>query len=230
MRAALASRNEHKLRELQAALPGWELSLLDADDYPPETGETYYENALGKALHGRSAASAGVWVLGEDSGIEVEGLGGEPGVHSARWHEGRGEVPALLERLERIEGEGRRARYVCELVALAPDGREVRGRGELRRANRRRAERQRGLRLRPDLRPRRREPHRRRPRRRLEAAELAPSPSRARPRRSARLERALVRPRAGASAVWGAVASASGRASVSHQFSSAPKTITFAIR
>ena len=70
-------------------------------------------------------------MLGEDSGIEVDGLGGEPGVHSARWHEGRGEVPALLERLEGIEGEGRRARYVCELVALAPDGRELRGRGEL---------------------------------------------------------------------------------------------------
>jgi len=131
VRAALASRNEHKLHELEAALPGWELSLLEIDDYPPETGETYHENARGKALHGRSAARADVWVLGEDSGIEVDGLGGEPGVHSARWHEGRGEVPALLERLEGIEGEGRRARYVCELVAIAPDGRELRGRGEL---------------------------------------------------------------------------------------------------
>jgi XTP/dITP diphosphohydrolase len=131
VRAALASRNEHKLHELEAALPGWELSLLDADDYPPEAGETYYENALGKALHGRSAAPADVWVLGEDSGIEVDGLGGEPGVHSARWHEGRGEVPSLLERLEGIDGRGRRARYVCELVAITPDGREVRGRGEL---------------------------------------------------------------------------------------------------
>jgi XTP/dITP diphosphohydrolase len=129
--AALASRNEHKLRELEAALPGWELSLIDVDDYPPETGETYHENALGKALHGRSSAPADVWVLGEDSGIEVEGLGGEPGVHSARWHEGRGEVPSLLERLEAIEGAGRRARYVCELVAIAPEGGEVRGRGEL---------------------------------------------------------------------------------------------------
>jgi XTP/dITP diphosphohydrolase len=132
LRAAVASRNEHKLRELEAALPALELSLLDADDYPPETGETYYENALGKALHGRTSAPDGVWVLGEDSGIEVEGLGGEPGVHSARWHDGRGEVPALLERLEGIEGDRRRARYVCELVAISPDGREVRGRGELR--------------------------------------------------------------------------------------------------
>jgi XTP/dITP diphosphohydrolase len=131
-RVALASRNEHKLRELEAALPGWELSLLDADGYPPEDGETYYDNARGKAVYGRTVAPGDVWVLGEDSGIEVEGLGGEPGIHSARWHEGRGEVPALLERLEGVEGEGRRARYVCELVAVGPDGREARGRGELR--------------------------------------------------------------------------------------------------
>jgi XTP/dITP diphosphohydrolase len=130
-RAALASRNEHKLHELEAALPGWELELLDADGYPPEHGETYYENARGKAVFGRTVAPGDAWVLGEDSGIEVEGLGGEPGVHSARWHEGRGEVPALLERLEGVEGDGRRARYVCELVAIAPDGTEARGTGAL---------------------------------------------------------------------------------------------------
>ena len=131
IRAALASRNEHTLRELEAALPGWELELLDADGYPPEAGDTYYDNARGKALYGRAFAPAGVWVLGEDSGIEVEGLDGEPGVHSARWHEGRGEVPALLERMQGFEGGGRRARYVCELVAVAPDGTEARGTGVL---------------------------------------------------------------------------------------------------
>jgi XTP/dITP diphosphohydrolase len=132
LKAALASRNEHKLHELEVALPGWELELLDADGYPPEEGETYYENARGKAVYGRTAAPGDAWVLGEDSGIEVEGLGGEPGVHSARWHEGRGEVPALLERLEGVDGGGRRARYVCELVAVAPDGTEARGTGVLR--------------------------------------------------------------------------------------------------
>ena len=122
MRAALASRNEHKLRELEAALPGWELALLDADDYPPETGETYYENALRQGAARPGGRAGGAWVLGEDSGIEVEGLGGEPGVHSARWREGRRRGRALLERLDGIEGEAAARRYVCELVALAPDG------------------------------------------------------------------------------------------------------------
>ena len=110
-------------------LEGWELGLLDAEGYPPEDGATYYDNALGKALYGRKFAGDG-WVLGEDSGIEVEGLGGAPGILSARF--GRGEpVERLLAELEPIEGDGRRARYVCELVALAPSGEEARGTGVL---------------------------------------------------------------------------------------------------
>jgi XTP/dITP diphosphohydrolase len=69
------------------------------------------------------------WVLGEDSGIEVEGLGGRPGIESARFAAGQ-PVDRLLAELEGIEGAGRRARYVCELVALGPDG-ERRGTGTL---------------------------------------------------------------------------------------------------
>ena len=68
-------------------------------------------------------------MLGEDSGIEVDGLGGRPGVESARFAAGR-PVERLLEELEGVEGEGRRARYVCELVALGPDG-ELHGTGVL---------------------------------------------------------------------------------------------------
>ena len=127
--AKLASRNENKLRELSRLLEGWELGLLDAEGYPPEDGATYYDNALGKALYGRKFAGD-EWVLGEDSGIEVEGLGGAPGILSARF--GREEpVERLLAELEGIEGDGRRARYVCELVALSPSGEEVRGTGVL---------------------------------------------------------------------------------------------------
>ena len=125
----LASRNENKLRELSRVLEGWELGLLDAEGYPPEDGATYYENALGKALFGRNLAGD-AWVLGEDSGIEVEGLDGAPGIFSARF--GRGEpVERLLAELEGVEGDGRRARYVCELVALSPSGEEARGTGVL---------------------------------------------------------------------------------------------------
>ena len=109
-------------------MPGWELELLDAHDYPPEDGATYYENALGKARYG--VEQAGTWVLGEDSGIEIECLGGGPGVTSSRWAAGRESERAITE-LQGVEGAGRRARYVCELVALTPDGSEHRGTGIL---------------------------------------------------------------------------------------------------
>ena len=50
MRARLASGNPHKLVELRRALPEWEIELIDDQDFPPETGSTYEENARGKAL------------------------------------------------------------------------------------------------------------------------------------------------------------------------------------
>jgi XTP/dITP diphosphohydrolase len=126
LRAVLASKNAHKLEELRTALAGWELELLDADSFPPEDGDTYYENALAKARFGRGLVGD-AWVLGEDSGIEAAALGGRPGVESARWAEDG--VAALLEALEGVAD--RRARYVCELVALGPDNEELRGAGTL---------------------------------------------------------------------------------------------------
>lgn len=129
MRAVLASANPGKLRELRRALPGWELESLDADEYPPEAGETFYENARAKARFGHER-EPGRWVLGEDSGLEVAGLAGAPGIKSARFA-GELHVERLLTELEGIEGEGRRARYVCELVALSPEGEELRGTGIL---------------------------------------------------------------------------------------------------
>jgi len=129
LRAILASQNRHKLEELRAALPGWELDILEAGSYPEETGDTYYENALIKARFGREHADPGAWVLGEDSGIETVALDGAPGIHSARWAPGLDQADALLERLA---GEPERgACMVTELVAISPDGEEVRGRGLL---------------------------------------------------------------------------------------------------
>ena len=130
MKAVVASGNEHKLRELEAALPGWELALLADRNFPPEDGPTYYANALGKARFGRSRAPADAWVLGEDSGIEVDGLGGAPGVESARWAAGA-PVERMLAELGGLDEPSRRARYVCELVALSPQEEEVRGTGTL---------------------------------------------------------------------------------------------------
>ena len=130
LRAVLASRNVHKARELERLLPGWTIDPLDADEWPDETGETYYENARAKALFGRDAGGRERWTIGEDSGIEVRALDGRPGVHSARYApEG---APAIAKLLGDLDGvRDRRARYVSELVALAPDGREVRGSGIL---------------------------------------------------------------------------------------------------
>ena len=128
VKARLASGNPHKLEELRAALTGWELELLETDrDYPPEDGETYYENARAKAAFGRASAPPDEWVLGEDSGIEVAALGGAPGIASARWA-----VDGVVQLLTELDGvDDRSARYVCELVALGPDGEERRGTGLL---------------------------------------------------------------------------------------------------
>ena len=114
----LASTNAHKLAELRQALPGWELALLERDDYPPETGRTYEENAAAKARFARRHASREAWVIGEDSGIEAAALGGRPGIASARWaDDGVGRL------LAELEGAGdRRAQYVCVIVALDPGG------------------------------------------------------------------------------------------------------------
>lgn len=150
-RAILCSRNAHKARELERLLPGWEIEPLDRDDYPPETGETYADNARIKAAFGRAHAN-GSWVLAEDSGLEVEALGGRPGVHSARYAADAGNVggqaagarqedpfsygdgggsPAVAKLLGELDGvDGRGARYVSELVLLA-DGEELRGAGIL---------------------------------------------------------------------------------------------------
>jgi XTP/dITP diphosphohydrolase len=130
VRARLCSHNEHKRRELERLLPGWTIELLDADGYPPEEGQTYYENALGKARFGRTVGPPDEWMLGEDSGIEVDGLGGRPGAQSARFG-GGDPVGRLLAEVEEVDGDGRRARYVSELVALSPDGEELRGTGVL---------------------------------------------------------------------------------------------------
>jgi XTP/dITP diphosphohydrolase len=123
----LASRNEHKLREWRDALPGWEIEPLAAAAEPEEDGATFFDNARIKARHGRDAASDATWVVGEDAGIEVDALGGRPGIESARW--AAEPVAQLLAELEGAEERG--ARYVCEVVALRGTGVEVRASGTL---------------------------------------------------------------------------------------------------
>jgi len=128
--AVLCSRNAHKACELERLLPGWTIEILDADDYPAESGDTYYANARSKAAFGRAQTAALRWVMGEDSGLEVDALGGRPGIGSARYApQGAPAIAKLLGELESVSD--RRARYVSELVAIAPGGEELRGTGVL---------------------------------------------------------------------------------------------------
>jgi XTP/dITP diphosphohydrolase len=121
----LATRNEHKLREFREALPEIEIVALPDDvELPPETGETFMENAVEKA---RTAYEAtGLPALADDSGIEAEALGGAPGVRSARF---AGENATDEENLAKLlhdvpAGSDRRVAYVCALVHITPDGEE----------------------------------------------------------------------------------------------------------
>jgi XTP/dITP diphosphohydrolase len=127
VKLVLASHNENKLRELRRALPYWEIDLLETEEEPIEDGATFLENARIKARHGRTVAPVDIWVAGEDAGIEVAALGGRPGIHSARWT-----IRPIERLLHELEGEAdRRARYVCALYVIGPDGDELHASGTL---------------------------------------------------------------------------------------------------
>ena len=127
MRLVLASRNRHKAREFAEILGvGEVLSLPDGVELPPETAETFAGNALIKARAAHRAT--GMAVIADDSGLVVDGLGGAPGVRSARFA-GENATDAenlelLIESLASIDDPDRSARYVCALAWIEEDGRE----------------------------------------------------------------------------------------------------------
>jgi len=133
----LATRNPGKLRELRQVLADLPVSLsgldhLETIDEPEETGATFAENARQKALY--YARATGRWCLGDDSGLVVDALDGEPGVHSARYAADRfppgadrarrdaANTEKLLDALNDVPDDERNARFVCHL-ALAEPGR-----------------------------------------------------------------------------------------------------------
>lgn len=128
MKVVVCSGNPAKVAELRPLFPDWSLEPLAAGPLPAEDGETYVDNARIKARFGRAEGPADRWMIADDSGIEVAALGGAPGVHTARWAEGR-HVEKLLAALD--GNDDRRARYICELVLLDPEGNEFRGTGVL---------------------------------------------------------------------------------------------------
>jgi XTP/dITP diphosphohydrolase len=133
VRLVLATRNDHKLRELSALMHPFELEPLPEDvTLPPETGTTFADNALGKAR--AAAAATGRPALADDSGIEAAALRGAPGVWSARYAgEDATDEQNLAKLLSEVPADGdRRVAYVCALAYVEPGGREeiVHGRCE----------------------------------------------------------------------------------------------------
>jgi XTP/dITP diphosphohydrolase len=118
-RLLLATHNEHKRREFARLLAGYEVDVLPDDvELPPEDGETFVENALGKA---RAAAGAtGAVAIADDSGIEARALGGAPGVRSARYAGKRATDEENLAKLLREAPAHSGLAYVCALVYVDP--------------------------------------------------------------------------------------------------------------
>jgi XTP/dITP diphosphohydrolase len=122
-RLVIASGNAGKLREYRDLLAGSGVELIAFDSEVDEVGETYAENARLKAE--AAIERSGLPSLGDDSGVEVEALGGFPGIRSARLGPTQKERTAVL--LGRLQGVPRpwNARFVC-VIALAVAGREMR--------------------------------------------------------------------------------------------------------
>jgi XTP/dITP diphosphohydrolase len=125
LRIVIASRNQHKVRELGRVLAPHTIEPLpESVELPPEVGETFAANALIKARAG--VAATGAAVLADDSGIVVDALGGAPGVRSARFAGPAATDQQNLDRLlaDMAGEEDRRAAYVCVLALVEPDGSE----------------------------------------------------------------------------------------------------------
>jgi XTP/dITP diphosphohydrolase len=129
-RLALASRNQGKVREILAICRDWPVEWLTADERWPqvdETGATYLENAVLKAR--AVAERVGEAAVADDSGIEVDALGGAPGPRSARFAgEGAGDeanLRALVKAISGVPASGRTARYRCVAVLAWPGGAEI---------------------------------------------------------------------------------------------------------
>lgn len=129
MKILVATHNKGKLREyaeLLADLPVEWVSLADVGigEDVKETGETFEENARLKAT--TYARQSGLLTLADDSGLEVEALGGEPGVRSARYAgpeaSDQDRYRLLLANLEGVPEEERKARFVCVIAVATPEG------------------------------------------------------------------------------------------------------------
>ena len=127
-RIVIGTRNRKKLKEIEAILRGLPVELASLDAWPDapevvEDGATFEANAIKKAAE--TADATGEWVMADDSGLEVEALGGEPGVYSARFagpeQDDHANIRKLLAELDGVPAEERGAAFRC-VIALAKPG------------------------------------------------------------------------------------------------------------
>ncbi|HUW74803.1 MAG TPA: RdgB/HAM1 family non-canonical purine NTP pyrophosphatase [Methyloceanibacter sp.] len=127
----IASHNEGKVYELGELFASYGIDCVSAGSLdlpePEETGETFEANALLKAR--AAAAGSGLIALADDSGLEVEALGGAPGIHSARWGGPERDfgkaIARVHEELEATGGGYTRANFICALALAAPNGEDA---------------------------------------------------------------------------------------------------------
>jgi XTP/dITP diphosphohydrolase len=123
----IASKNKGKIREIRQIYADLPVSIVEVPDLPDavEDGATFAENARKKAVS--AARHSGRWALADDSGLEVDALGGAPGIHSARWSGGGDEAnnDKLLAELAGVAAPARTARYRAVVAVADPDGRIV---------------------------------------------------------------------------------------------------------
>jgi XTP/dITP diphosphohydrolase len=117
----VATGNPGKLREMQAYLAdlGWELTLKPEELEVEETGDTFAANACLKAS--QVALATGNWAIADDSGLQIDALGGAPGVYSARY--GTTDSERIARVLRELDNQtSRQAQFVCAVAIARPDG------------------------------------------------------------------------------------------------------------
>ncbi len=139
MRLLIATRNPGKLAEIKALLSDLPFECVSLDEVGvaqdvAETGDSFRDNAILKAQS--YAQMSGLATLADDSGLEVDALGGEPGVRSARWAGPQASdmdrIRLLQERLRGVAAEARTAQFRCVAAAATLDGRLFTGEGIVR--------------------------------------------------------------------------------------------------
>jgi XTP/dITP diphosphohydrolase len=135
MKLLIATSNKGKIREFREMLGQDRFTWSDLTEHreiapAEETGATFRANACLKATY--YAKALGTWAMADDSGLEVDALGGKPGVHSARWAElnnaGKGDADnnaLLLKQIEQVPDAQRTGRFVCVLALANPQGQVI---------------------------------------------------------------------------------------------------------